>query len=64
MKLLKEFYNNKKIALDEEQSGLLEEATILEAEKIVEDLKSEEEEARSKLLAEFEGIFSDLPVLI
>lgn len=63
MKYFKEIFKNK-LALDEEQKEILDEITIVEAEKVLEELKAEEEEARAKLRKNLKDIFNDLPILL
>lgn len=63
MKYFKEIFKNK-LALDEEQKEILDEITIVEAEKVLEELKAEEDEARAKLRKNLKDIFNDLPILL
>ncbi|TCI84926.1 hypothetical protein [Tenacibaculum sp. M341] len=47
--------------LTQEQKEILEESSIEEAERVLEELEREEDQARSKMLSELKSVFFELP---
>ncbi len=49
--------------LTDEQEEIIEQKSIDEAEKALEELEKEEDKARSKMIAQLKEVFFDLPTL-
>ncbi|CAA0186722.1 hypothetical protein V2647_07640 [Tenacibaculum maritimum] len=63
LRCIREGFKRRSI-LSSSQREAVNESTILEVEKAIENLKKEEEETRLKVINNLKDIFKDLPVLL
>ncbi len=63
IKNLKKLFTQKPL-LTEEQISQINEETIIEAEKVLENLKDEEKQIRDKVANNLKDIFDNLPILL
>ena len=68
---MKKFFNlnrfsslKKENYLSEEDEKIIEESTYTEIEKVIEELKKEEENTRNILIKEFKDVFKKLPIVL